>query len=187
MSKLTLHSVQSIDDLAFPEKPVCISMNSPAKTVFTDFIDHEPMVVDASMTALEARNMMIKTHVRLKLVVDEHNQFLGVIGAEHLSDQYVLLQAANTGLRSLKEVLVAELMVRKKDLVALDYAELDKSTIGNVVNFLQDNHQQHCLVIDQDNHTIRGLFSASDISRKLRLPIDIHEQSSFARVFSAVS
>jgi CBS domain containing-hemolysin-like protein len=187
MPKLTLHSVQNIDQLVFPEKTVYISMNSPAKAFFTDFIDNEPMVIDASVTALEARNMMIKTHVRLKLVVDENNQFLGVIGADHLSDQYILLQATNTGLHSLKEVLVSELMIRKKDLVALDYAELERSTIGNVVNFLQDNHQQHCLVIDRDNHTIRGLFSASDISRKLRLPIDIHEQSSFARVFSAVS
>lgn len=187
MHKLTLYPVQNVDELAFPEKPVHISLNSPAKAFFTDFVDSEPMVIESSVTAVEARNMMIKTHVRLKLVVDENNRFLGIIDAEHLSDQYILLQATNTGLSSLKEVLVSELMTRKKDLTALQYSELMLSTIGDVVNCLQDNHQQHCLVVDRDNHKIRGLFSASDISRKLRLPIDIHEQSSFARVFSAVS
>jgi CBS-domain-containing membrane protein len=82
---------------------------------------------------------------------------------------------------------VADLMTRKRDLMALDLNEVETSSIGDVVNLLKDNSQQHCLVVDDKTHQIRGIFSASDISRKLHLPINIQEQSSFYRVFAAVS
>ncbi|WP_221796271.1 CBS domain-containing protein [Oceanobacter mangrovi] len=186
MHKLKLHSVSAIDELARPSHTVHISLASPAEAFFTDFNKTEPLVIDAIVPAIEARKMMIRTHVRLKLVVDELGQFVGVISAEQLSDQQILQEAASThGTRN--DVLVADLMLRKKDLAAFDISEVEKSTIGDVVNFLRDVHQQHCLVLDSENHKIRGIFSASDISRKLRLPLDIQEQSSFARVFGAVS
>lgn len=43
------------------------------------------------------------------------------------------------------------------------------------------------LYVDAQTHRIRGIFSASDISRKLHLPINIQQSSDFYRVFAAVS
>jgi len=60
-----------------------------------------------------------------------------------------------------------------------------KASISDVIDILQDNGEQHCLMIDREKHHIRGVFSASDISRKLHLPIDIQEKSSFYRVFAS--
>ncbi len=186
MHKLKLHTVSSIDELVQPAKPIHISLRSPALAFFTDFLDNEPLVIESSVTADNARRIMIRTHVRLKLVLDNDNRFAGVITAEDLAEQNVIQKAVSNGtLRS--DVLVSDLMTRKSDLSAFDISEVEKSTIGDVVNFLREVHQQHCLVLDAENHQIRGIFSASDISRKLRLPLNIQEQSSFARVFSAVS
>ena len=39
--------------------------------------------------------------------------------------------------------------------------------------------------MDPHMQQIRGVFSASDISRKLQLPININEESSFSKVYDA--
>lgn len=185
MNRLKLHSVSFVDELAWPSDPDHLTLHSPALTFFTDFSRIEPLVIEESVSAVNAHKVMIKTHVRLKFVVNRDKQLLGVVSAEELSEQNIMLKVMAGANR--EEVSVTDLMTRKQDLLALDIRQVEKSTISDVVNFLKDNHQQHCLVVDQGCHQIRGIFSASDISRKLRLPINIHEQSSFYRVFSAVS
>lgn len=184
MTKLTLHPVASVDELVYPELAPRYSLESRAIQFFTDFYHIEPLVIESTVSALDARNTMIKTHVRLKIVVDDQGHFLGVVSAGDLTEQKIVAQANLTQSR-IDEVSVTELMVRKTDLLALSIEEVIHASIGDVVSFLKDNHQQHCLVIDTTMHQIRGIFSSSDISRKLCLPINIHEQSSFSHVYSA--
>jgi len=186
MKKLTLYPVQKIDELVQPADFKEKTVLSPAMDFFTDFRHVEPLVIEGPVPAPEARSLMIRTHVRLKIVLDATGHFSGVVSAADLSEQNILAKAAASGI-SRDEVRVSDLMVRKQDLLALNIHEVNTSTIGDVIDFLQGNYQQHCLVIDEDTHQIRGVFSASDISRKLRLPVNIQEQSSFSRVFSAVS
>jgi len=186
MNKFTLFSVQQIDELVQPADFQPKSLLTNSMEFFTDFRDNEPLVIDAAVSAPEARNMMVRTHVRLKLVVDHEGHFVGVITAADLIEQNIITRAASSGIAR-DEVRVSDLMTRKKDLLALNIHEVEHSTIGDVVSFLKDNFQQHCLVVDEETHQIRGIFSASDISRKLRLPVYIQEQSSFSKVFSAVS
>ncbi|WP_297532277.1 CBS domain-containing protein [Thalassolituus sp.] len=186
MKKLTLYPVQKIDELVQPADFKEKTLLSPAMDFFTDFRDVEPLVIEGPVPAPEARSLMIRTHVRLKIVVDAAGHFAGVVSAADLSEQNIIAEAAGSGVPR-DEVPVSDLMTRKQDLLALNIHEVSSSTIGDVIDFLQDNYQQHCLVIDEDTHQIRGVFSASDISRKLRLPVNIQEQSSFSKVFFAVS
>lgn len=186
MNKLNLHSVSSVDELVYPDQTSGLSLDSSALKFFTDFQDNEPLVIDASVSAVDARQMMMSTHVRLKLVVNRENNFVGVITSQDLSEQNILRYTL-ADKSHLDDLVVADLMTRKRDLMALDLKEVEASSIADVVSLLKDNSQQHCLVVDDETHQIRGIFSASDISRKLRLPINIQEQSSFYRVFSAVS
>lgn len=186
MKKLNLFPVTSVDELAHPDAPEALDLNSSALSFFTDFRETEPLVIDATVSAPEALKMMISTHVRMKLVVDGEGHFTGIITADDLTEQEILVRAGIS--RSARhEVTVSDLMTRKKELLALDIEEVSKSNIRDIIHFLKDNARQHCLVIASDTHQICGIFSASDISRKLKLPINIHEQSSFYRVFSAVS
>lgn len=184
MTNLTLHSVSDINELAWPEALNKVTLDSPATAFFTDFTISEPLVIKSDVKADTAHKVMLKTHVRLKLVVDDHKQFIGVITSEDLTEQK-LMQAVTTMKHN--DVMVTDLMTRKQDLLALELSEVRECSIGDVVDFLKNNHRQHCLVIDGRTHKIRGIFSASDISRKLKLPVNIHEQSSFYKVFAAVS
>ena len=186
MRKLNLFPVTTVDELAWPEAPRLMSLETMALEFFTDFVMKEPLVIDQFLGAVHARAVMIKTHVRLKLVVNRDKQFVGIITAEDLSDEKINLAALKRGVAR-DDLQVSDLMTRKADLLAMRMEEVEFSTIGDVISFLKDNRQQHCLVIDHDRHRIRGIFSASDISRKLRLPINIHDQSSFYKVFAAVA
>ena len=185
MKKLKLYPVSVADELAWPMQPAGVSLRTPAMEFFTDFNSVQPLVIDATVSAVEAKKMMIKTHVRLQFVVDESNRVVGVISAEDLAERKIVQRVAAGTRRD--DISVTDLMIPKKNLMALGMDEVEKASVADVIELLKDYHQQHCLVIDRDDHKIRGIFSASDISRKLRLSIDIQERSDFYRVFAAVS
>jgi predicted transcriptional regulator len=184
MKALTLYSMDLIDELSSPASPLDISLESPAIEFFTDFQTVQPLVIEPSELAIESKKIMIKTHVRLHFVVDEKGHFVGVISADDLAERKIMQKVASGVQRD--EVFVSDLMIPKKNLLALNIDEVKKSRISDIINLLKNQRQQHCLVIDQDAQKIRGIFSSSDISRQLKLPIDIQEESNFFRVFSAV-
>lgn len=183
MKNLNLYQTTDIDKLATPSESQELTLDSPALAFFTDFASTTPQVIEDTTAAVDVQWMMQKAHVRMKLVVNADDQFLGVISSDHLSERR-LVQKISEGFKR-EEISVSELMVLKTDLKALDYDEVSRATIREVVETLKDWGEQHCLVIDQTTHHIRGIFSASDISRKLRLPIDIQGPPSFYNVFLA--
>lgn len=185
MKKLNFYLTEEIHELAWPEEEKNFSMATPAILFLTDFTRVRPLIIEASVSAIEAKNYMRTTHVRLKLVVDENKKFIGVVSADDLIDRR-LVQKISEG-HERETLSVTQFMTPRKDLKAFDIKELSTASIGDVIDALKDSGQQHCLVIDRDHNLIRGIFSASDISRKLHLPIDIQDKSSFLRVFAAVS
>ncbi len=186
MSKLTLHPILEAHELVRPEQAPRYSLESKAVQFFTDFFLVEPIVISSSLPAIKARNTMIRTHVRLQLVIDDNMKFVGIISSQDLSEQHIMSKATIEHTLP-AEFIVSDFMQKKQDLLALSINEIQDASIRNVIDFLKDNHQQHCLVIDPDINQVRGIFSASDISRKLQLAVDIQEQSSFSKVYSALA
>lgn len=184
MKNISFIAIDQIDELAWPTEHQEITKDSSALEIFTDFAEYIPLVIESSMLATEALALMQKAHVRLKLVLDENDHFIGVVSLDDLNRQE-LVKKLSSGYKR-EELLVTDFMRPRKDLKAFDYAELANTTIGTVINTLKNTGQQHCLVIDTDNHQIRGIISASDIARKLKLNIDIKNRSSFSHVFDAV-
>jgi len=80
------------------------------------------------------------------------------------------------------ELVVGDFMRPRHTLDALDHAELESGRIADVLQRLCEVEQQHCLVLDAGRRRVRGLISASDIVRKMRLPLDLVERISFARI-----
>lgn len=83
--------------------------------------------------------------------------------------------------------MVTDFMHARNTLKALDYKSVENAVIGDIVETLKENGLQHCLVLDRDKHQIRGIISASDIIRKLHLPVDIMNNSSFVDIFNAIA
>ena len=185
MKKLHLYPATNIVELAAPEEITSISLETPALEFFTDFKNTKPLVIESSASAIDVKNIMKKAHVKLNFVINEKDQLLGVISVDDLIDR-LIVQKISEGFKR-EEISVADLMRPKKHLSALDFSELGRATISDVIEALKDSGQQHCLVVDRGTNKIRGIFSASDISRMLHLPIDIQDKSSFYKVFSAIA
>jgi Mg2+/Co2+ transporter CorC len=86
-----------------------------------------------------------------------------------------------------ESITVTDLMLPKREIKGFDFLEIKYANIGTVIHHLKDSGQQHCLVVDKQANKIRGIFSASDISRKLKLPINVQDKSNFYKVFTAIT
>lgn len=185
MKKLALYPVEKIDELTSPEAHEDISILSSAVNIFTDFKKVIPLVIESNASAVEVESLMQKSHVRLKLVVNHKNEFLGLISFESLHNQEILKRVAEGHQR--EQLKVIDFMIPKDQLKAIDYDDLSYAKIGDVIETLKSAGQQHCLVLDRQQHAIRGVLSANDIARRLKLAVDVSTPNSFAAIFDVIS
>lgn len=184
MKKLTLIALDDTDHLVHPEEFNEVTLESPALSIFTDFKQHQPSVIEGDTPAIQAEFLMRKAHVRLKLVVDKSDALIGTISFNELDEQNFIAHLAKGVGR--EDIPVRDLMLPRAQVKALSYPELKKASVNDVIEMLKQNHQQHCLVIDPDQHHIRGIISASDIARRLHMPLVIEATPTFVDIFQAV-
>lgn len=182
MKTLTYVSTKDVNNLIWPATTEDINIYSSALSVFTDFTAAGPRVIESSTRADELVQLMKKEHVRMKIVVDTDNHFIGVISLDDLSEDVFIKQVANGFKRS--ELMVADLMRAKEGLLALSYTSLKNSDIESLLFSQRHNLLQHLLVIDEDTKAIRGVISSNDVVRQLRLDVDV-AFSSFAYTYQS--
>ena len=86
MTLLHLYDTEQIDELAYPSPEIEITENSSALLIFTDFLAHEPLVLHDSLSAKEAKKLMIRAHVKFKFILDKKERLLGVVSLDNLSE-----------------------------------------------------------------------------------------------------
>lgn len=185
MKKVTLLPLDDIEHLVQPEDFDEITIDSPALRILTDFKQHLPQIIDADTPAVQASYLMRKAHVRLQLVVDRGNELIGTISLKELDGQHLQIMQSQGFNR--QSIIVRDLMIPRKNLKAVDYQQLLSASIGDVLDALQLNGTLHCLVVDRDQHHIRGIISASDIARRLHVPVEIAKPATFVDIFRAVN
>lgn len=185
MKTLALYSVEAIDHLVQPTAFDGTSLNSPAMTLVTDFKHSQPNIVSASTKARDAREMMQNEHSKLKLVVDNNGELVGLLHLDQLSEQSIMRRVAFGDSR--EDITVADLMRPRERIKALAYQQLQHCSIGDVVNTLQSSGEQHCVIIDREIHQIRGVISAQDIARRLHVQLHIQQAPTFLHIFDSLS
>ena len=182
MRKLNVYTVDHIDHLIQPTEFADTTLKSPALQIFNDFRHSAPAILDAETNALEALDMMTHEHCSFKLVVDAHKEMIGLISTEQLSSQNIM-QHVSKDLKA-SELQVVDLMRHRDNMIALSYQQIQYCTVGDVLNTLQHNGESFCVVIDLENHQIRGVISARDIASRLHLPpLEIERQPTFLNIF----
>lgn len=182
MRNLELFSTSSIDHLLWSTDNEITLLNSPALSIFTDFDHSQPMVIDSRTSAVNTLEIMEKTHAFMRLIVDSQSKFFGVITKHQLLHRK-MVKMANKLSCNLDELLITDLMVPREELLSLDYEQLTSAKVSDVVRSLKENGLHHILVIDHQQHHIRGMISANDVARKLKVPIDIEQPPSFMHIF----
>lgn len=185
MHKLKLSGLGSVCKLPVTEHLSQITADSPALAVFTDFRLKTPYTVTPDTSPADAERLMLEAHVKMKIVVDADNNLLGILGLKELDEERIITLVAGGMQRD--QVTVADLMIPRARLSAFSYQELAAAKVRDVMDALKAEGLQHCLVVDERDQTVRGLISASDIARKLHIPLSLHKAPSFAQIVEVVA
>lgn len=185
MKKLTLVNIDNIDRMVKPDDFEQITLNSPASMIFNDFKQYNPQIIQANTKAVDALNLMMKTHAHIRVVVSDSNNFVGIISASDVSEQNIMHEMALGNARD--EILVSDLMLPREKVMTFDISQLERASVADVVNALKTHGLHHCLVMDTKNHHIRGIISSNEIARKLHMPIEIPKKAVFAKKFNELN
>ncbi|WP_269517936.1 CBS domain-containing protein [Alteromonas sp. BMJM2] len=186
MHTLQLHKTDAADRLAWPVIESKVTLTSSAMSVFTDFKQYMPLVIDENALATRVENIMRQSHVRMMLVVNASNAFSGIITSQDVHEQHIVRQVAELQIPR-DSLVVRDFMQDKTSLMSFDYTELAKSSVGDVIETLKDYGQHHCLVLDRGTHEVRGVISVSDIARKLKAPLDVQDKPTFSQLIRALA
>lgn len=184
MKNLPLFTLDSVDTIVYPENFKQTTLSSSALDIFTDFKDFKPLVLEGDTLAVDALKLMIKAHVKMKIVISAEKQFLGIITTQELSERHIVMEVAKGNDKA--EITVKDLMISREALQAFDYKDIEKSNVSDVIATLKHDGLHVCLVLDRTHHHIRGVISANDIARKLHIPLEISQKSSFSEIFSVL-
>jgi CBS domain containing-hemolysin-like protein len=186
MRTLTAYTLDQIDHLVQPAEFQDATLKSPALSVFTDFRTSNPMLLDEDTPALEAEDMMRHEHSQLKLIVDSSREMVGVLSSDQFSSQN-LMRLVSKDVKA-KDLTVKDVMHPRAEVMGLSYAQLQHCTVGDVLNTLQKAGEPYAVVIDHENHQIRGIISARDITARLHIaPVQIEKAPTLLNMLNLAS
>lgn len=168
-----------------------VTASSPAIEVMTDLGVVSPGTVVPSATLNEATQVMIARGVRLLLVTEkDDDRVLGLITARDTKGERPIRWVQERGGRY-EDLQVRDLMIPRESIEIVDIADVQRAEVGDVVATLKACGRQHALVTEKDPESgatrLRGVFSATQISRQLGLPIQTFDVArTFADIQSAI-
>lgn len=184
MSAIELHGYDKAEKLIFPADDQAYSLSSSPLLFFSDFQKVRPLTVDVNLPALEAKRIMRSSRVSSCVVVDRTNDFSGIVVLEDLSAQEFMKRQTKGFDRD--DITVRDVYRTRESLFSIDYSELSRSRILDVIRVLQRYGLQYCLVTDRVNHTLRGVLSAELIAKKLGLDLDESRAVNFYEIFKTI-
>ncbi len=171
-------------------EPKPVALDDPALEVMTDFQKVRALTVPAETSMDYAYERMRSNRVHLLLVVDERNEMLGLITSTDVEGEKPvrLVQERAVGR---DELLVADVMTPRERLEVIEFDDVQRARVGQVVATLQAVGRQHAMIVDRDERgrqRVRGLFSANQLGRQLGTVIHaLAVARSFAEIEEALA
>lgn len=143
-------------------------LDSPANALLVDFFRVQPITAGEFIAVDDALELMRVNRIRSLMIIDGKNEFVGIVTAMDLMGGKPMAYANEAGI-PLAEVQVKNIMLPKSRLRAMARADVEIATIGEVLQILKSQNQQHLLVFEgmNDKMRISGMFSISDFNRAL--------------------
>jgi len=173
-----------------------VGAESPAAQVMTDLARVAPATIRPQAPLAGANQFMITRGVRLLLVIDDHENVLGLITATDILSEKPMRAAIDRGVRR-DELTVADVMTPAEQVEVIAYADVAGARVGHVLETLRRAGRQHALVVDYDEiasgrplvpparrSMVRGIFSISQIARQLGVAVPAAGE--VARTFSEI-
>jgi CBS domain-containing protein len=173
-----------------------VDLESPAIGAMTDLARASPATIRPQAPIGGANQFMIARGVRLLLVVDDHENVLGVLTATDILGERGM-QVAIERRTKRDELNVADLMTPASGVEVLALSDVEGARVGHVLETLRRSGRQHALVVDQEvipargaldkplrRAMVRGIFSLSQIARQLGVAVQTGGE--VARTFSEI-
>jgi CBS domain-containing protein len=181
------HPLPTGTRVASPQPPSRLTQESPALEAMTDLQRVSAATIAPDRSIDECNAIMIARAIRLLFVEDSQQSIVGVITATDLLGEKPVRFMQERAVRH-HEILVSDLMTPAPALEALDLQGVSHAQVGHIVATLKSAGRQHTFVTDEGGRRIRGLFSATDIARRLGAEVPAHEfAASFAQIEAALS
>ena len=166
---------------AYSHQRNLINMHSSALEVMTDLHFVSAITVTSSTSLTEASQQMISQGVRLLLVVDGGDLVIGLITSRDFDTT-----DNSTG------SMVGSVMTPFEDIEVMHMEDVLHVVVGDIVETLKSSSRQHALAAETDHVSgrmvIRGIFSATQISRQLGIAVQSDEiLQTFEDIDQAVS
>lgn len=163
-----------------------VRLDHPATVVMTDLRKVTAVTVAASVSIDVATKRMKQRGVRLLLVVDDHDVIFGLITSTDMQGEKPMQHIQRHGGKR-SDILVRDIMTPQDKLEVLCMADVERASVGNIVETLKKAGRQHALVVDRAEpnkpQVLRGIFSASQIARQLDMEIQTNE---IAKTFAEI-
>ncbi len=165
--------------------PERVRLEDPALNVMTDLRSVSVVNVRAKTTVDKANAKMIRYGVRLLLVVDDSDKVVGLLTAtDVLGEKPVRFLQDMGGTHA--DILARDIMTPQRELEVLKFGDVLDAKVGNIIATLKKAGRQHAMVVEEmadGSHIVRGLFSATQITRQLGVQAQAMEISrTFAEI-----
>lgn len=152
--------------------PVHVSLQDGALKVMTDLQRVPAVSVHPDVTVDVALQRMVHAGVRMLFVVDVMGELVGMVTARDLMGEKPVRVAAQEQIQR-DQVELGDIMVRRGQIEILDFDEVSRSSVGDLVLTMKQMGRQHALVEEKDPQPrVRGVFSLSQIARQLGVQIE---------------
>lgn len=153
-----------------PELAHC---EDPAEWVMIDMRNLLANIAHPDDRMVQVEPHLKRSQLPFLLVTAPEGMIQGILSSSDISgDKPIKVQHEKRITRD--EVLVKTIMTPIDDFLALDYADVEGSKVGNIINTLQRAHKKYALVLrtNREGHkAIKGIFCLSQISRQLHVDL----------------
>jgi len=195
MATRRLQSPTSIAQVQpLPVDPV--TLDAPALSVMTDLTQVKAATTSPTTTLRQAEQLMIYLGVRMLFVVSEMPSLEGLITTTDLHGDRAMRITQQRNVRY-DELSVADVMVGRAALDAIDLELMKTATVRNVVATLKQKGRNHLIVVEGGSTEplqrvrlvtppparVRGVISRAQVERQLGTVIEMIEVAqSFADI-----
>jgi predicted transcriptional regulator len=170
--------------------PDRVHADSPATDVMTDFLKVAAMTIGPCASLEDANQRMIASGIRLLFVTGRDNEILGVITATDILGEKPMKYLQEVGGKR-EDIFVRDIMTGQDHLDVLCMPDVQRATVGDIVETMKRVGRQHALVVDRtadDRQIVRGMFSTKQISKQLGITIETAEVAkTFAELEAALN
>lgn len=170
--------------------PERVKLSDPATSVMTD-LNKVSLVSVRAITPMDKANAkMIRNGVRMLLVLDDHEQLVGLLTATDVLGEKPMRFLQNMG-GTHDDIMVRDIMSTLRELEAMKMEDVKHAKVGQIVASLKKTHRQHALVVSEGadgRQTVCGLFSVTQIARQLGAQLQSFELAhTFAEIEAVIA